>query len=1096
VSAPRLVPIAIGVACGTALLGGAGWVALGRTEAAPAPRFEVVTEQQSIVKAVAADILGLAGRTRQESLEGLTVTPVDGAPGRFRLQAVLGRRTLRREIAIVDHVWSAATYGELAREAIGAATAPAAGPEDAGLPERLADLRAAVLVTESRRVSAALAARPLDSQALDQAALVSAAFGWREGPGCTEDPRPALARTTALRALGRAVDGGATRPAAALADAIVAAMIGRQVEAFAILDPLGKDDATAGVRAWARAIAMRMDNDWRRVTDPPHATLVERREFLWSMIMADLGGEQALEALGASGSIDVVDYAQIRSGIMGATVGEGNRVIAAAFPLEMAEVQEVLGATTARTFGAMLGDDTPLPLVHDGTVEVLSRNAWSGFFQRRFLEAALAQRHHLKSMLGHSEKDMESYDRWERTTLGDMPLYPYLSIVRYRKRYDGPPGPEDCRKAAEAAAAAPERIPPMPLFMASTACSAAHGAAAFFTPDIPSGTVFQANLRLYYHLAHADLGRLSAWYALSPHDELVIGSLTEQRIAQGSDYAQVSPLWAGRDAYAIDSYLRELAITPAAERMRMLQRGCAMVADQCLAYGRALVDAQRGEDAAAAFERAFDKAQDRVSVSTSMSWYAGYLLTHGQAARAREIAAAAAEVYSYGGLALQAGVLESMGDATQAEEFWAAAAERYEEEADLLAFHVRQNLRVPAQFAEKAASARQRLFPKGLHRWTPPANAAVPPDQGVRIRYVDSELARQQLQACDIIVAIEGYAVESTAQAVTFRPMAHGTELQLVVWRAGQYLSVAPSAVPPAYKIGVDWEAINRSIEVSKEQRSYGGKAVAEWVQLLVSNASGQDGHRAPAVVARLGYHAVPLLEPVLREPPSDVALTRVLDAYKQMGSWYYLRSAPILLDWLKRGPTPRRLAVLPLLGNLGRYPGVVDALIEAARSSSDAQVRLAALDALGHVGAYAQARLPELEQMNGDAAFKGRLQTSLQRIRVKPAVLKAARRSPRSKVYVLIGCRHPSQRGLRSARPALAGKERPRVQGRDPPDAIIGFTEGQKVAMVILAIVFAPVGGLVGGGDHWAPVPKEPRIDLGLAPGWGAWRPPSRSGF
>jgi len=950
-----------------------------------APPAAARTEQQAVVEAVAADLLGLVALARGEKLDGLAVNRQPGVPERFRVTARLGQRPVERDLELADHVWSARTYGALARDALGDAPIPARGDADTALPARLTDLQVTVLDAESRRVSEALTAHPLDAQRLDEAALVAAALALREGPGCFEDTRFELARVAALRALGSVVDAGPARPAAALADAIVAAIINRQVDALAIVEPLAAAGSDPGVQAWARAIAMRVDGDYRRVTDPRQATRVEKREVVRSMIMTGFNADDAAQRLGLGddGSL-YLDYAEVRAGIMGASVGEGNRFIMPAFQLETMAAQEVMGAkAAAKDLAALLGPHTWLPLVHDGKAEVISRNVWSGCFQRRFLETALAQKNHIKSMLGYDDATVKRYADWEDQVLGTLPLHPFLAVVRFRKSYEGPPGPKDCSQAAAIGAATPEAVPAVPLFMAAGACTGMYH--SFFNPGFPTATLLEANTRLSFGLVHRDPPKLEAWAKLAPYDIVVLGELTRARLQHGGSYGDIAPLWAHREAYAIDTYARDLAVTPTEERLRLLKRACDMRADECIAYGNRLLGDGRDDEAAAALERAYASASERVLMANNSVWLVGYHLTHGHAARAREIAEAAAEVYSYGGLAAMAGLLEYMGDAKGAETVWSEISERYEKtKIALFEFYVRQNIRDPRAYVEESAEARALLFPRsGVHRWSAPADASVSPEQGLFITKLGSNLARARLQVGDIVVAMEGYAVESAAQAATLQPLAKRKTVRLMVWRQGRYLPVEIPALPPRYRIYTYWYAIDRSVEVDDWETSHDGKDVAEWVNLLAEGAPGQDGHRAAAVVAQLGFYAVPLLEPLLRDPPDDATFRRVTGALAQMDSWLYFRSTPILLDHLHKGPDLRRLAVLPLLGDVGLYPGVMDALLDTVRSGHTDAVRLAALSALGNIGATVQPRLGELEQLTGSPAFERRLQQVLQRIRL-----------------------------------------------------------------------------------------------------------------
>jgi hypothetical protein len=359
----------------------------------------------------------------------------------------------------------------------------------------------------------------------------------------------------------------------------------------------------------------------------------------------------------------------------------------------------------------------------------------------------------------------------------------------------------------------------------------------------------------------------------------------------------------------------------------------------------------------------------------------GWLLTRGHGARAGEVADAAGEVYSARGLALQAALTEAEGDMAGAEKLWAAEADRYESPRDLLTFHVRANLRNPRQFAKEADDARARIFPHGMRRFTQPPDGPAPA-QGIFVRYRGSETVRRELHVADVVVAIEGWAAESSTQSDVFRPLATGTDVHLVVWREGHYVPVVLHSLPPTYRLPVEWEARDRGLEINTIESTYDGRGAEEWVRALLSAGSGQDAHRAPAVVAQLSWSTLPLLEPVLRQPADDAAFDHVMDALDQMAPWQYMRTTPILLDHLRAGPDRRRLRVLSRLGHTGFHPGVVDALLGTARDGSP-PVRLAALSALGEIGFLAQPRLQEIQLLAGDKVFEARRDEAIRRIRV-----------------------------------------------------------------------------------------------------------------
>ncbi len=179
-----------------------------------------------------------------------------------------------RALRLTRFIWSPDDYAGSAAALLTEGGLRAVEPtHDAALPQSLTNPRAEVLAAADLAVSARLARSLLDAGAHEDAALLLSVFALREAAGSFSDVRRLLCRATAHLALARALRaGGAPARAGRLAEAALLVLAGRGVDAARALETLGSD-ADPAARAFTRALALRLRDDWR---EPAGASLLER----------------------------------------------------------------------------------------------------------------------------------------------------------------------------------------------------------------------------------------------------------------------------------------------------------------------------------------------------------------------------------------------------------------------------------------------------------------------------------------------------------------------------------------------------------------------------------------------------------------------------------------------------------------------------------------------------------------------------------------------------------------------------------------------------------------------------------------------------
>jgi hypothetical protein len=684
-------------------------LALSPSLAVAEPAHQV--EEEWLVAEIASTIAG--GRVIATRMPAPAAGPV--ASEQFDL-VMPDRRHQRLDLA--DFLWAPSNYVALARESSRTVERDDAVSSANELLSRLTTPRIEMLLEANDEISRALAAnRP---GAHDDAALLLAAFAFREAAGPFSDTRPALCAITAHLAMARARGDTAGRNARA-AELALLVLTGREDDAVRRLaeweNTAGKGSAE---RSWIGALRLRATGDWRALQDPAHASLLERLAYVRA-VSERLGANRAMDFLDDSHPEDVADWTRLMTS-GGMTVEAGDAMSAPAVVEELGEARRAWaalhpgapGLSEAAAIVAALNETVPA-----GRATAISWPMFAASYQRHLAMSLVAAINHLGDMLGLKERARE-LARSAEAGFGKLSLYP---LIKRYSAVDEAQYWEAMKAAATLWSEHPELVTSANWTILSERWESARipenvpVAQAWFRPLTPLGTAYDAAHRIFtvkrsLIMLSSDLDRLRK---LAPSATAVLFQLPRLRPAGKPPLARLQA-----EAGALAEYDLEVMrwLAPAAEpdvpAYRQIGRQmCELDANECGALAAYLADHDFDEEAAQVYQRLADRARDRVGMSTQIDWLVRYYERHGQPDRATALADKAADVYSYLGLTTKACLLEGRRRYDEAERLFKAAFERYSREpVDLAAFYLRRAQGASAARLRRAGgAARQAAVP-------------------------------------------------------------------------------------------------------------------------------------------------------------------------------------------------------------------------------------------------------------------------------------------------------------------------------------------------------------------------------------------------
>jgi tetratricopeptide (TPR) repeat protein len=715
-----------------------------------------------------------------------------------------------------EHILSPRMYAPVAAELLGAAlpaAAPSVAPAETATFSALLHPTTDVLVTQSERVSSALAAQMTDPVAQEDAALLFAALGMREWAGQFYDTRRMLFRLAAHLAMADAVRrGGEAGPSGQIAEATLASLVFRSRDAVRRLDAWdARPKPSRAAVAWSRTLRMRNTEDWRLLSDPDRATLLERLDYLhWTNLKAGQG-----YALGFLDRIELEPIPDWANRMMGSpSIEAGHRFSrmglalalqdARAMPLALGDGQDLASWAPALNEEPASG-----PVRAQGgraIVQVLDSGTWAAYAQRQVLHHIHTTVQFQHRMLGLPDEARALKAGLEKS-FGQLHMFPLAArlLATDRESYAAAMRPSVAllaRRPDLVSGHVWDTLLHRPPFAGES--FVVPPLEAWCTPLFPAGTYLEWPKRLWDDGGHlrvrgADLKRMRDDV---PYYTVIIRTEVEERLGKKPTGADLKREFGPQVDYDVGvmRLVADASKDDPGEYKRLYRRIGELDPDRLDTLGSYL--AGRGEDAeaAAVFEEFVARARDRVDVCANVGWLVSYHHGRGNNKRALEVAREAAEVYCGSGLLTLARLYERLGRWEDAEEHFRKESERYGRENQLLAFYIRhERAGRGSRYDAQRRRLLDKIFPSGLE----PAGAdpSGPPGDGVALTGTSEAAEKAGLKQGDVVVALDGYRVRTWEQYAVVLRLTDATEMKLVVWRGGQYLHMTATPLLRTFNV-------------------------------------------------------------------------------------------------------------------------------------------------------------------------------------------------------------------------------------------------------------------------------------------------------
>ncbi|HXK08478.1 MAG TPA: hypothetical protein VMT70_02415, partial [Vicinamibacteria bacterium] len=674
----------------------------------PPYKWEHPTERHWIASEVIADLAEMAAYAsdpKSKRLSTVKVTlrpePAGEAGGYVATVAFPDGPPLEERIHVQDGIWSPRVYGDVASRLVARFRLKGRrGAVDSPL-ERLLEPTFAVLEDENDRLSKRLEKDMTLVAAHEQAALLLGALGLREAAGDYSDTRGLASRMTAHLAFAAALRGD-SEPSleGRLADALLVTLAGRQVDA---LERASRLPTTGVAGAWRRAVTIRNTGDWRILEAPAKASLLERREH-YRALAVNLGTVQSTAFLGESTPEPVPDWPRLAFDYGSWDVGTGNRFASIAIPAELSEIGGLwqrfhpglkLQLAALNGEAGRCVDPRRLP----AGVRVIDWGTWAGHSRRHLLHAISSAETHYRKNLGIKE-EAEDLRKQAHESFTALDLFPTLT-VSWGLQEKPAIRETSCHDAARLIQQSPQSVSAAIWYHLAKQCrlgGALPRPERWMDPPILPGTAHDVTRRwpgLFDSRSEAhDPARSTVFQEarrMAPYSAYLASWESSARQRAKERNLDLAALWGPLAEYNLTA-MHEVAAKLKAgseEHRRLYERLTRLDPDSYVNLGWELQQAGLDEEAAAAFEQAYEKARDQVRVSHSMEWLVDHYFDHGRKDRAFEIAGAMAEVYSAPGLLLQARMLERSGRIAEAESWYQREKERYDDKDSLDCFYLR-----------------------------------------------------------------------------------------------------------------------------------------------------------------------------------------------------------------------------------------------------------------------------------------------------------------------------------------------------------------------------------------------------------------------
>jgi len=748
--------------------------------------------------------------------------------------------------------WDFTGYAPLARQLLGSTPGlpPVAKTDATDVLGHLLTLTGPEIALEDMRISADLQQQPNSWANHEAAALVLSALALREVAGSYSDNRTLLNRATAHLAIAQVLRGDqpATLPGL-IAGAAVRTLSGREVDALEHLDSINVlPNLPDSARTWSAALRTLATQDWRFAKVAPSSPLLLK--IAWAQVaIIDLPPDTTLDrflklvpsvlpvpnaqpgdqkinpetlvpdwcrSFGPNPFANVAGY-NLDSGTdkLSLELHELDEILQAegSPPLDLSKLGEILSQKETGTISRDASGKTIVQVIGPATFKSTTRRhllasipsidpseqsgpagtrAQAQFFRcDKLLQGVpiydIARQH--TTFVDMSET-MNAYTTWlaaQKTwNVWDVPMdltdgMPGYAYVKYFYRNAVPFGTVyqpyirfDFIRAIGAPIAprydTPEfdRIQTLPLKEQAAAMIVYNQKyqASLPAPLPPGPTPFERKLlRLDPDLYLLAVDRV-------PTDQL------PKVAARFLDYNMtVSSVVGGLDAKHLSS----------TDARQILTKDAAMDPIYYFNLGKSLRKEGKEDEAAAADRKGLAGATDQATAISSAGHLLQYDLCHGLNDEALSIGKRAEDIYPY----LYFDALEGTGHLEEAETCAIKISNSYDDtspEIQLYAGH-------PDRFPQQCAAEQKRIFPDGIKK-ADLASFSGAPTKGMIFDApkddpgVAGELTPSHLQVDDVMVALDGYRIDTAMQYFYIKSLSRSSTMDFVVWRDGKYREV------------------------------------------------------------------------------------------------------------------------------------------------------------------------------------------------------------------------------------------------------------------------------------------------------------------
>jgi hypothetical protein len=774
------------------------------------PSLPYHSEDEFIVSQTAIAVIDMAQFAKTsvpEPMSRLALSGVRSDP----VQPVVRFRVGSRDVVVnlSTYVWDPGAYVELARSA-GAETAPRDPTSDDSVAAALLDFKIESFQVQNDTISIALHNDYRNPQNHEAAALLLAAFAFREASRNFYDPRLILCRAAAHLAVARAMRGGEAEASASgqLADIVLQVVTGRTGPAMTQLDGFERRTSAPALQSWARALRQRATLDWR-VPPADDSSLLERLQHVRALSRM-LGVSHSLDYLEKNTPEAVPDWGWITTDTP-ATVESGNVLLEPTISQTITEAMQALGISSGDSVekvDALLSREpavSSLDRADAGGIRVIDDGMWSAFYQRELAHVAEQGYVFYRNVLG-SPEPAARFEKEVDWLLGRQPLWPFVKRLLVQANASDADPAKRVQVAADYGAAMAQVLPllkerpqTVPYLAWLHAAAVPPGVAPVSVPQttlwfrtvFPTGTAFESRRMNVQKIMPGDfIAHADAIHELSPWEPPITINWSIVRCHKngGCTPQQERENFAAIADYNLTAMRKFVESGP--DPVAGLKHLCELSASDCAKLGDWFLRHDRFAEAAAAFQDFFDRDLDRVEASGGVEWLVRYYQKSGRTREALRAAEAAGLVGSFAGMKALAGFLEREGNVNDAERVYRGMSERYDDGTRLLAFLLR---RADATGMPPTAldyrSLLERYFGGDLEHVTT-AGMTGPPVKGLFVRQTNEWDEKFGFRRGDIIVAVDGVRVWTRQQEAILYARSFDAPIRYTLWRGTGYIDL------------------------------------------------------------------------------------------------------------------------------------------------------------------------------------------------------------------------------------------------------------------------------------------------------------------